>query len=104
MQSDGNIIFVSMKINDKLRDELDSAKESVKQFFNNNDSKYLQIMYVDSDEYIGKTVPSGASFEIVNNLRMNLKTMLKMICPKFIFADQAITIMALSQITEKTFY
>ena len=104
MQNEGNMIFVGMKISDKLRDELDATKESMKPFFNDNNSRYLQIRYIDSDEYIGKVIDSGVSFEILNNLRMNLKTMLNMICPKFVFADSAITIMALANVPAKAFY
>ena len=104
MQSNGNIIFVGMKITEKLQDELDSTKESVKPLFNDSNPKYLQIKHVDNDEYIGKVIGSGVSFEIIDNLRLNLKTMLNMICPKFVFADNAITIMALTEVSARSYY
>ncbi|MFQ5605331.1 MAG: hypothetical protein ACE5HS_18855 [bacterium] len=96
MQSNDNTIFVGTKISEKLRDHLDSSNASVKQFFAENDPEYLQVLYIDYDEYIGKMTESGASLEDLSNLRMNVKTMLRMICPKFSFPDNAIKIFAVA--------
>jgi|SRR3990172_6029822 len=104
MQSNGNIIFVGMKISERLRDQLDSSKTSMKPFFANNDSEFLQVMQIDSDDYIGKVTESGASLEDLSNMFMNLKTMLNMICPKFSFADDAIKIFARTPIPTRTYY
>lgn len=104
MQSQYDAIFVSIKINECLRDQLDSSKASMKLFFEDDNPEYLQIIHIDDDEYIGKVTASGASFEELNNMRMNVKTMLKMICPKFSFADDAIKIMAVSRFASRSFY
>lgn len=92
MQTNGNIILVGIKISEKLHDQLDSSKASMKRFFDNNDPEFLQVLQIDSDEYIGKITKSGASLEDLSNMCMNLKTMLKMICPKFSISDNAIKI------------
>jgi hypothetical protein len=85
-----------MKISERLRDQLDSSNASVKQFFEDNNPEYLQIMYIDYDEYIGKVTESGASLEDLSNMLMNVKTMLRMICPKFSFPDDTIKILAVA--------
>ena len=104
MQSNDNTIFVGIKTSDRLRDELDASKSSMKPYFRDNNPEYLQILRIDDSEYIGKAVESGASLDDLSNMLMNVKTMLKMICPKFFFADDAIKIMALSPRPARTFY
>jgi hypothetical protein len=87
MQSVSNTIFVGIQINENLQDQLDSSKPSMKQFFKDNSPEYLQIAQIDSDEYLGKLSENCATMETLTNLYMNMKTMLKMICPKFILSD-----------------
>lgn len=94
MQLNDNIIFVGIKINEKLRDQLDSSKESVKHLFADNNSKFLQILELDSDDYIAKTIKNGASLEELSNMCMNLKSMLKLIFPQLSFKEDAIKIYA----------
>jgi hypothetical protein len=96
MQNHVNRIFVGIKTGERLREQLDSSKKSMKPFFNENNPEYLQLLQIDGNEYIGKVIESGVSLEILSNVLMNVKTMLKMICPKFFFADDAIKIMALT--------
>ncbi len=96
MESVANTIFVGIQINEKLQNQLDSSKTSMKQFFEENSPEYLQIVQIDSDEYLGKTSENCITVETLTNLYMNIKTMLKMICPKFIFSDSAIKVIALS--------
>jgi len=104
MQSLGNTIFVGIKTSESLRDQLDSSKTSMKPFFEENNPEYLQLMQIDDNEYIGKVIKSGASLENLSNMLMNVKTMLKMICPKFSFADDAIKIIALTPMPSRTYY
>ena len=103
MQSDGNMIFVGIKINTKLRDLLDASNTSMKPFFDEDDPAYLKVLQFDADEYIGKVIESGTSLEILSNLLMNVKSMLKMICPTFTPAEGAIKIFALTEEPAKSF-
>ncbi len=96
MQSKDNTIFVGVKVNERLRDQLDSSPASMKAFFNEKNPEYLQVMQIDDDEYIGKITASGAALEALSNMLQNVKTMLQMICPKFVVADGAIKIFALT--------
>jgi hypothetical protein len=96
MQTHGNQIFVGVRVNDRLRDQLDASTASMKPFFAGNDPEYLQVMQIDSEEYIGKITANGTSLEALSNLLMNVKTMLQMICPKFTVTDGAIKILALT--------
>jgi hypothetical protein len=91
-----------MKVNDRLRDQLDDSNASMKPFFAGNNPEYLQVMQIDDNEYIGKVTRSGASLEALSNMRMNVKTMLQMICPKFTLSDDAIRIFALTPMPART--
>jgi hypothetical protein len=102
MQSDGNKIFVGIKVSDRLRDQLDSSQASMKSFFSEKNPEFLQVMQIDSDEYIGKITDSGTSLEVLSNMLLNVKTMLHMICPKFTVVDGAIKIHALTPTTPRT--
>lgn len=102
MQSQGNTIFVGLKVNDRLRDQLDGSNASMKPFFNEKNPDFLQLMRIDDDEYIGKIIASGASLEALNNMLMNVKTMLQMICPKFVMVEGAIKVHALAPPPMKT--
>lgn len=104
MQSNGNKIFVGLKVGDRLRDLLDSSQESMKPFFASNNPEYLQVMQIDDAEHIGKITSSGTSLETLNNMRMNVKTMLQMICPKFALVDDAIRIFALTPKPERIYH
>ena len=101
MQSVANTIFVGIQINEKLQDQLDSSKPSMKQFFKDSSPEYLQIVHIDSDDYLGKISENCTTMESLTNLYLNIKTMLKMICPKFIFSDSAIKVIALSPASER---
>lgn len=96
MQNTENKLIVGIKLNEKLRFQLDESKVSMKHFFENNDPKFLQIIQINSEEYLAKITKSGVSLEDLENMCMNLKTMLKMICPKFIITDNAIKIYAIT--------
>ena len=104
MQSDGNTIFVGIKTSERLRERLDSSKSSMKPFFNEKNPEYLQLLQIDDNEYIGKVLKSGVSLENLSNIFMNVKTMLKMICPDFYFADDAIKIIALTPLPSRAYY
>lgn len=97
-----NAIFVGIKVSERLRDQLDASNASMKQFFDEKNPEFLQVMQIDADEYIGKVTETGASLETLSNTSMNVKTMLQMICPKFILADGAIKIFALAQVPART--
>jgi hypothetical protein len=96
MRSQANTMFVGLKTNERLRDQLDSSKNSVKPFFRDNNPEFLQIMQIDENEYIGKVMENGVSLESINNIFMNVKTMIRMICPTYSFADDAIKCLVLT--------
>ncbi len=104
MQSKDNTIFVGVRVNERLRDQLDSSLASMKTFFNEKNPEYLQIMQIDDEEYIGKVTASGAALETLSNMLQNVKTMLQMICPKFVVADGAIKIFALTPPPTRTYH
>ena len=104
MQNGTYIIFAGIKITDKLRDQLDASQTSVKHLFTGNDSKSLQVMQMDQDDFIVKTVKNGASLEEINNICLNLKSILRIICPKFIIPDDSIRIYAHTPLPVRTLY
>lgn len=94
MKLNDNTILVGIKINQQLRNQLDFNKASVKHLLDNNNSRSLQILEIDSDDYIAKTIKSGASLEELSNMCMNLKSMLKLIVPQLSFNEDAIKVYA----------
>ena len=94
MKLNDNTILVGIKMNQQLRNQLDFNKASVKHLLANNNSRSLQILEIDSDDYIAKTIKSGASLEELSNTCMNLKSMLKLIFPQLSFKEDAIKIYA----------
>jgi hypothetical protein len=104
MQNHSNRIFVGIKTGERLREQLDSSKKSMKPFFNESNPDYLQLMQIGDNEYIGKVIESGISLEYLNNIFMNVKTMLKMIAPAFTFVDDAIKIIALAPMPARAYY
>ena len=96
MKSQDTIIFVGLKISEKLQNLLDSSSASVKQFFAGNNPKHLQLIRIENDEYIGKATESSVSLEDLNNTLKNVQTMLRIICPTFSFKDDNIRILAIT--------
>lgn len=97
MQNKNSNILVGIKINEKLRNELDDSKASAKHLFTGNNSEFLQILEMDSVDYIAKTMKNGVSLEELSDACMNLKSILKMICPKFSIQDSAVKIYSHTQ-------
>jgi len=104
MYSDANKIFVGIKINEKLRDNLDAIKAFSKPHAEDSGGEDLYALQIDNDEYFGREIRSGASIENLNNVFMNVKSTLKMTCPKFSFADDAIKFFALIPVPKRTLY
>jgi hypothetical protein len=104
MPSDGNRIFVGIKINERLRDHLDAIKAFSQPSAEDRGGEDLQVLRIDDDEYFGRETRSGASIENLNNVFMNVKTTLKMTCPKYSFADDAIRFFALIPLPKRTLY
>ncbi|MCK6558641.1 hypothetical protein HUU39_02135 [candidate division KSB1 bacterium] len=96
MTSNGNLILVGTKVSNRLRDQLDASLPSMKPFFNEKDPAFLQVLHIDDEEYIGKLTTSGVSLEMLGNMLLNVKSMLRMICPAFVLADDAIRVFALT--------
>lgn len=96
IQSTNNMILVGIRITEKLRDQLDVSKPSVKPYFAANNSEFLQVFHIDDHEYLAKLTKNGTSLEELDNMFLNLKTMLKLICPRFVISEGAIKIYAYS--------
>ncbi|MBN1982994.1 MAG: hypothetical protein JW795_15790 [Chitinivibrionales bacterium] len=96
-------MFVGVKTTEWLRDQLDSTKSSMKPLFQTNNPDFLQVVHIDGMEYLGKGIENGASLEKLRNVFMNVKTMIRMICPSYSITDEAITIIALDGPTSRNF-
>ncbi len=94
MQSDGNMILVGIKNNEKLRDQPDSSHASVKPFFADNNAALLQVFQIDIHEFLARLTKRGTYLEELGNVCLTLKTVLKLIGPRFLLSDGAIKIYA----------
>ena len=104
MQHQRADLFVGLKITTKLKEQLDESGIGMKEFFNGNTKRFLQVLEIDEDEYLGKICASSCSLENLENVLNNVRSMLKMICPKYSIPEDAIKIQAISTSPWKTFY
>ena len=100
VQQNRTMILAGIKINERLREQLDASKPSVKIFFAEDNAEYLQVVQIEDHEYLAKLAKSGTSLEELENMSLNLKTMLKLICPQFSIPEGAIKIYAYSLLPE----
>ncbi|KAA3659579.1 MAG: hypothetical protein DWQ10_08540 [Calditrichaeota bacterium] len=96
MQNQNTSLFVGLKISEKLQDLLDASNASVKPFFKEKNPAYLQILQINNEQYIGKVTTGSTSLENLSNMLMNVKTMIKMICPMFVLTEEAIKVFAVA--------
>lgn len=104
MHRNDTTIFVGIKINERLRDHLDSIKAFSQPSAVESGDENLQVMRIDDDEYFGREIRSGVSMENLNNVFKNVTSTLRMTCPKYSFADDAIRFFALIPVPKRTMY
>lgn len=77
-------LFVGLRVDNKLREQLQTAAPKDKVFFDGSDERYLIVMRndaADEDAFIGKIVDAGIPAASMDDLKRNLLSILNRIAP-----------------------
>ncbi len=74
-------LFVCLRIDNKMRDQLAQAPARDKVYFDGTDSRYLTTMRTAEDNYIGKVIDGGTSAVSMDDLKRNLLSILTRVAP-----------------------
>lgn len=89
-------LFVGIRIDAKLREQLQNCAAKDKQFIDGSKSEYLLQVRALDDIYIGKTVTAGTSSASFDDIKRNIVSILTRIAPGR-YGDQAIIVYALDE-------
>lgn len=74
-------LFIGVRIDNKMRDQLDKCPPRDRVFFESEDAKYLTVLRSEEEGYIGKLVDGTASVASLDDVRRNIMSILNRICP-----------------------
>jgi hypothetical protein len=74
-------LFVCLRIDNKMRDQLAQAPARDKVYFDGTDPRYLTTMRTAEDNYIGKIVDGGTPAASMDDLKRNLLSILTRVAP-----------------------
>jgi hypothetical protein len=74
-------LFVCLRIDNKMRDQLAQAPARDKVYFDGSDARYLTTMRTAEDNYIGKIVDGGTPAASMDDLKRNLLSILTRVAP-----------------------
>lgn len=70
-------IFIGFKIDTRLREVLDSANDSDKKYFSDEDSTCLRICRLGEDRYVGKLVDDRLTTDRVEDIRRHILSIIR---------------------------
>jgi hypothetical protein len=74
-------LFVGIRIDNKMRDQLEHCPPRDKLYFDGSDERYLRVLRAVEDSYIGKLVDAGAAAVAMDDLKRNILSILTRIAP-----------------------
>ena len=74
-------LFVCLRIDNKMRDQLAQAPARDKVYFDGSDPRYLTTMRSGEDNFIGKIIDAGTSAASMDDLKRNLLSILTRVAP-----------------------
>jgi hypothetical protein len=74
-------LFVGIRIDNKMRDQLEHCPARDKLYFDGSDERYLKVVRAVEDSYIGKAVEPGAAAVSMDDLKRNILSILTRIAP-----------------------
>jgi hypothetical protein len=72
-------IFIGFKVDNNLREHLESLSDIDKQYFSREDSTFLRICQVGEDIYVGKLVHESLTTDRVEDIRRNVLSIVRKI-------------------------
>ncbi len=89
-------LFVGIRIDNKMRDQLANCAPRDKQYIDGSDPNYLTQLRAVEDSFIGKMVDAGVSATSMEDLKRNILSILTRIAPGR-HRDDAIKVFALDE-------
>jgi hypothetical protein len=89
-------LFVCLRIDNKMRDQLAQAPARDKVYFDGSDPRYLTTMRTAEEAYIGKIVDAGTAAVAMDDLKRNLLSILTRVAPGR-HRDDAVKVFALDE-------
>jgi hypothetical protein len=74
-------IFIGFKLDSQLRRLLESISATDRQYVSTGESGFLRICRLGEDEYVGKVVHDRLTTDRVNDVRRNVLSILRRLCP-----------------------
>ena len=74
-------LFVCLRVDNKMRDQLAQAPARDKVYFDGSDPRYLTTMRTVEDTYIGKIIDGGTPAASMDDLKRNLLSILTRVAP-----------------------
>jgi hypothetical protein len=74
-------LFVGIRVDNKMRDQLEHCPPRDKLYFDGSDPRYLQVLRSVEDSYIGKLVEPGTPAVSMDDLKRNILSILTRIAP-----------------------
>ncbi len=74
-------LFVGLRVDNKLRDQLNNCAPRDRAYFDGSDPAYLVIVRSPTDVFVGKVVDAGATAVGMDDIKRNLMSILMRIAP-----------------------
>src|SRR5579871_1045086 len=74
-------LFVGIRVDNKMRDQLEHCAPRDKLYFDGSDARYLQVLRSAEDSFIGKLVDPGTPAASMDDLKRNILSILVRIAP-----------------------
>jgi len=72
-------LFVGLKINKALQDDLANPAPGTKQYFEGNSDEYLQIISLGEEKFIGRYLKDGFPAASISDVSRNVCSLVKLI-------------------------
>jgi len=89
-------LFVCLRIDNKMRDQLAQAPARDKVYFDGSDPRYLTTIRTLEDNFIGKIIDGGTPAASMDDLKRNLLSILTRVAPGR-HRDDAVKVFALDE-------
>jgi len=89
-----NHIIIGAKITDKVQQSLDKCLPAYHYYFKDNNPDFLQVVRVEGERVIGKTLTPGLPVSKLADYSENVLSILKKVCPEYNWGESDIRVYA----------
>lgn len=74
-------LFAGVRIDSRMREQLEKCPQRDRVFFESEDGKYLTVLRGVDETYIGKVLPPATELRTIDDIRRNIWSILQRVCP-----------------------